>query len=172
MAEHRIYHERITSNRTTALFAMLALVLLVLCAWRVSVTGVDVLAVVLFIFFCFFAFYSINYRALIIELTPESLVLSFGVFTWTTPADNIAGCGLDELPALMRYGGAGIHFMTVRGRYRVSLNFLEHPRVVVALKKPRGPVRDISFSTRRPDDVLRLIGAVAEKQSEHTEATP
>jgi hypothetical protein len=54
-------------------------------------------------------------------------------------------------------GGAGIHFISVRGRYRVSFNFLEHPRVVIALKKKRGLVRDVSFSTRHPDEVLQLI---------------
>jgi hypothetical protein len=57
----------------------------------------------------------------------------------------------------MRMGGAGIHFMMVRGRYRASFNFLEYPRVVIAFKKKVGPVRDISFTTRRPDDVIRLI---------------
>jgi len=54
-------------------------------------------------------------------------------------------------------GGAGIHFMMIRKRYRASFNFLEYPRVVIALKRKVGPVQDISFSTRRPDDVLRLI---------------
>jgi hypothetical protein len=57
----------------------------------------------------------------------------------------------------MRMGGAGIHFMIIRKRYRASFNFLEHPRVVIALKRNAGLVRDISFSTRRPDDLLRLI---------------
>lgn len=58
-------------------------------------------------------------------------------------------------------GGAGIHFMTIRARYRASFNFLEYPRVVVAFKKKVGLVRDISFSTRRPDEVLRLIQEAA-----------
>jgi hypothetical protein len=57
----------------------------------------------------------------------------------------------------MRMGGAGIHFMLIRRRYRVSFNFLEYPRVVIAFKRKVGPVQDISFSTRRPDDVLRHI---------------
>ena len=57
----------------------------------------------------------------------------------------------------MKYGGAGIHFMTVHNRYRASFNFLEYPRVVIAFKKKVGLVRDISFSTRRPEEVTRLI---------------
>ena len=80
------------------------------------------------------------------------------------PLANIEECRLDELPAVMRYGGAGIHFMSIGGRYRASFNFLEHPRIVIALKRQAGPVRDISFSTRRPDDVLRFIGEAAATQ--------
>lgn len=80
------------------------------------------------------------------------------------PLANIEECRLDALPALMRYGGAGVHFMGIGGRYRASFNFLEHPRIVIALKRKAGPVRDISFSTRRPDDVLRFIGEDAATQ--------
>lgn len=47
--------------------------------------------------------------------------------------------------------------MTVRGRYRASFNFLEHPRVAVQLKRKRGLVRDVSFSTRQPDEIVRII---------------
>jgi hypothetical protein len=61
----------------------------------------------------------------------------------------------------MRMGGAGIHFMSIRKRYRASFNFLEHPRVVIAFKRKAGLVRDISFSTRHPDDVLRRIQEAA-----------
>jgi hypothetical protein len=101
----------------------------------------------------------VNFRTLIIRLNAESLTLTFGIFTWRVPLDNVETCGLDELPTLMRLGGAGIHFMFIRKRYRASFNFLEHPRVVIAFKRKVGLVRDISFSTRRPADVLRLIQA-------------
>jgi hypothetical protein len=55
--------------------------------------------------------------------------------------------------------------MFVRGRYRASFNFLEHPRVVVALRGGAGPVRDVSFSTRRPEAVCAAIAAAALKGS-------
>jgi hypothetical protein len=66
---------------------------------------------------------------------------------------------------LMRYGGAGIHFMLIRKRYRASFNFLEHPRVVITLRRRAGFVRDISFSTRRPDDVIQLLQNVVSARS-------
>jgi hypothetical protein len=77
------------------------------------------------------------------------------------PLDNLEECRLDKIPLLMSMGGAGIHFMSIRKRYRASFNFLEYPRVVIAFKRKVGPVRDISFSTRRPDDVLRLVQEAA-----------
>ncbi len=152
-----IYDERVTSKRTEVLFLALTILFLLLHIWRVNAAGLDILVAVLFCLFGLFLFYSVNYRTLIIRLTSESLKLTFGIFTWTVPLDNVEECRLDDIPVLMRMGGAGIHFMSIRKRYRASFNFLEHPRVVIAFKKKAGLVRDISFSTCRPDDVLRLV---------------
>jgi Ca2+/Na+ antiporter len=162
MTDDLIYEERLSSNRTEALFLALTILFLMFLIWRVNASGLDVIAVVFLFLFCFFLFYSVNYRTLIIRLTPESLKLTFGIFTWTVPLDNVKECRLDDdIPLLMRMGGAGIHFMFIRKRYRASLNFLEYPRVVIALKRKAVLVRDISFSTRRPDDVLRFIREAA-----------
>lgn len=157
MNDELLYHERITSNRTEALFLALTLLFFLLLVWRVNADRWDVLATVFFCFFLVFLFYALNYRTLTIRLASKSLRLTFGVFTWTVALDNVEECHLDSLPLLMKYGGAGIHFMFVRKRYRASFNFLEYPRIVIAFKRKEGLVRDISFSTQRPDDVLRLI---------------
>ena len=152
-----IYDERVTSRRTEGLFLALTILFFWLLIWRVNAGSLDIVAAVFFCLFGLFLFYSVNYRTLIVRLTSEALKLTFGIFTWTVPFDNVEQCRLDDIPVLMRMGGAGIHFMSIRRRYRASFNFLEHPRVVIALKRKVGLVRDISFSTRRPDDVLRLI---------------
>ena len=152
-----VYTERISSTRTEALFLALTVLFALLSVRRVKAKRRDILSTTFCCFFAIFLFYSVNYRTLIIRLTPEALKLKFGIFTWVVPLANIEECHLDELPAAIRLGGAGIHFMSIGGRYRASYNFLEHPRIVIALKRQAGPVRDISFSTRRPDDVLRLI---------------
>lgn len=151
------YSERISSNKTEALFLSLMILFLLLFIWRVNAGILDGLSAIFLFFLSLFFFYSVNFRTLIIRLTAESLKLTFGIFKWTVPIDNIENCCLDEIPLLMRMGGAGIHFMVIRKRYRASFNFLEYPRVVIAFKRKAGPVRDISFSTRYPDDVLRLI---------------
>ena len=153
-----IYNERVMSKKTELLFIALTLLFLLLFIWRVMAGSLNLLAGIFLFCFCFFLFYSINYRTLIIRLTSEVLKLSFGIFTWTIPLSNIRQCQLDDdLPVLMKYGGAGIHFMFVRKRYRVSFNFLEHSRIVIRLKRKAGLVRDISFSTCHPNELRQLI---------------
>ena len=157
MANKLAYIERVSSKWTEALFVGLTAVFLLLAIWRLRVDGPHFVSVIFIALFIFFLFYSINYRTLLIRIDSQSLVLKFGVFSLKVPLKNIETCDLDSLPTFMKYGGAGIHFMMIRRRYRVSFNFLEHPRVVVVLRRKMGPIREVSFSTRRPDEVARLL---------------
>jgi len=160
-----IYREQVVSLKTEVLFLALTIFFFLLFLWRVNAAGLDALAF-LFVFFAIvFLFYCVNFRRLEILLTSEFLKLTFGVFRWRVPLENIAECQLDELPNLMKYGGAGIHFMMIRARYRASFNFLEYPRVVIALRRKAGPVRDISFSTRRPEELMSLLQCEMEARS-------
>jgi hypothetical protein len=158
MPDDLIYEEKISSLRTELLFVALAVLCLALFAWRVMVTGLGVITVVCLLFCIFFSFYAANYRVLIIRIVSNGLHLKFGVFGWTVPWHTVDEAYADKT-SLWRIGGAGIHFSIIGGRYRAMLNFLEHPRVVVALKEKRGLVRDVAFSTERPDEILRIIGA-------------
>lgn len=156
MIDRHDYNEKISSRKTETLFLVLTLFFLALAIWRMSAMSLDILAAIFLVLFVFFLFYTLNYRTLIIQLTPEVLKLRFGLFTWTIAADNIERCFLDNT-SLQRIGGAGIHFTSIHGRYRAMFNFLEYPRVVVMLREKKGPVRDVAFSTQRPDEVLRFI---------------
>ena len=158
MTQDTIYSEHIQSNKTKALFVLLAILFLSLFIWHVIAKEYNAWRIVRISFSIVFLFYVINFRTLIIHLTSTTLTLSFGIFSWNLPIENIEECQLDDdIPSLMKYGGAGIHFMLVHKRYRASFNFLEYPRVVVALKNRQGLVRDVSFSTQRPEEVIRLI---------------
>ena len=117
---------------------------------------------ILLVLFAIFCFYTLNYRSLIIRLWPQALELRFGIFRWAVPLNQVASYRLDEIPALMRLGGAGIHFMFIQKRYRASWNFLEYPRLVITFKERQGLVRDLSFSTSRPEDLLKLLEATVE----------
>lgn len=151
------YVEKVSSKRTELLFIALTVLFFLLFVWRMGVSSWNGLTIFFLVLSCFFLFYVVNFKTLIIQITSESLKLSFGIFSWMIPFENIESCSLDEIPAFMRYGGAGIHFMMIRKRYRASFNFLEYPRVVIAFKNNVGPVQDISFSTRQPDEVLQAL---------------
>lgn len=152
-----IYHEEISSIKTSILFMFLMFTFFALFIFHWVSVGVDWLTTILFIMFGIFLFYVLNYRVLLIDISAEFISLRFGIFTWTVPIIKIANCQIDEIPMFLKLGGAGIHFMFVRGRYRASFNFLEYPRVVIAFKQKAGLVRDISFSTRHPETVIKSI---------------
>lgn len=150
------YEETVSSTRTQALFVALAVLFLLLLVWRATTGGFGYLTLAFLCLFGFFLFYSLNYRTLIIRMGPDCLDLQFGIFSWTVPWDIIGACHVDAT-SMWRIGGAGVHFTVIGRRYRVFLNFLEFPRVVLSLKRPRGLVRDIAFSTRRPEEVLAAV---------------
>ncbi len=150
------YYEVVSSRKTERLFTGLAIFFAILCAGS---TGVHLAAGWAIFFLClsaFFVFYALNYRTLVIHMDASTLRLRFGIFQWTVPLSNIETCFPDPV-SLQRIGGAGIHFTFIDGRYRAMFNFLEYPRVVLQLKKKKGPVRDIAFSTQHPDDIIRWI---------------
>ena len=154
------YSQKLTSPRTTALFAALTLLCLLLGLWRYTIAGLGWLSGVLFVFAAFFLFYVFNFHTLRLTLTAQALTLTFGLFRWTVPLANIQSVRPDDtLTPLQRYGGAGLHFMLVGGRYRANFNFLEHGRLVLQLKQPAGRVRDLSFSTRYPAELLQRLQA-------------
>jgi hypothetical protein len=152
-----IFEEHLQSRRTSWLFLGLSLTLLLLGYWRVGMGGLDVIGGIAYSLGFFFLFYFINYRTLHITIDDQSVRLKFGVLSWVERAENIVSCEEDELNWLQRNGGAGVHFMMVDGRYRVSFNFLEHERVVLRLKRRRGPVRDVSFSTKKVGEIVEIV---------------
>ena len=153
---NHIYEERLSSNRTEILFVVLTILFLSLSCWRILEDDFDFLTIIFILFFIFFLFYSVNYRILHICMTSDSLILSFGIFKWSIAFSNIQECYLDDMYTRL-IGGAGIHFMFVRRKYRAYLNFLEYQRIVLVLKRKMGPVAEIAFSTKHPKEVMKLV---------------
>jgi hypothetical protein len=156
MTDDPLYHERISSQKTEALFVGLAILFFVPFAWLESAQRFGGWSILCFCLFAFFLFYALNYKTLILQMDRSNLRLRFGLFQWAIPLPNIESCFLD-MTSLRRIGGAGIHFTFVDGRYRAMFNFLEYSRVVIRLKINKGPIREIAFSTQHPEEVIRLI---------------
>ncbi|MEJ2413320.1 MAG: hypothetical protein P8Y34_10080 [Anaerolineales bacterium] len=148
-----IYKEEIRSNLTTIIFASLSLACLTLFAWRYAVVGWKFTPGLFCFLGLFFLFYTLNYRTLEIQISSDELNLKFGLVKWTTVLENIDSWQLDDSPWWIKYGGAGVHFAAVRGKYRAYFNFLEYPRVLVTLQEKQGWVRQLCFTTRQPDQV-------------------
>lgn len=158
MSREDVYEESISSKKTENLFMGLMFIFFFLFVWRVNISGFQSLAFIFLFFSLFFLFYVLNYRKLNIQITSDALILKFGIFTWKEAFENIVNCALDDnLPNIKKYGGAGIHFFVFEKRYRASFNFLEYSRVVVTFNKARGLVKELSFSTRQPDEITSLI---------------
>jgi len=154
------FKESLSSNKTEILFVSLTILFLSLFVWRIMIFGSGFISSLFLFFFILFLFYSINYRRLYIRFTSEVLMLRFGIFKWTVSFSNIEQINHDKT-SLWRIGGAGIHFTMIKGRYRAYFNFLEYPRVVVTLKKRKGLVREIAFSTQRSTEIMSIIREIS-----------
>ncbi len=99
-----IYIERLSSKRTETLFVVLTLLFFTLLIWRVTAGGLDILALLFLGLSIFFLFYALNFRTLTIRLSLEAIKLTFGIFTWTVPLENIEDSCLDDIPLLLRMG--------------------------------------------------------------------
>ena len=152
-----LYSEKIRSFRTTLLFFILSVVCFFLSSWRISVVGFRFYPGLFAFLGLFFLFYVINYLTLEITVDSTHLKLKFGLISWMTPLDNIQEIRLDDSPALIKYGGAGVHFAFVKAIYRAFFNFLEYPRMLVSFVEKQGLAQALVFSTRQPDQVLSVI---------------
>jgi len=152
-----IYSEKISSSRTTFLFLGLSVSFFILSAWRIFAVGLRFFPGLFAFLALIFLFYVINFRTLKITIDSKHVKLKFGIIPWKTRLDNILECRMDDSPAIIKYGGAGVHFAYVNGIYRAYYNFLEYPRVVISFKVKQGLTQGLVFTTRQPDQVLDHI---------------
>lgn len=151
------YYEELSSSKTSLLFLGLMILFLGIFAWRVRVVGFHTGPIICLCIAFLFGFYVLNYRILKITISDEMLELKFGLVRWRILLSNIAAYGLDDSPWIIKYGGAGVHFAFVKGKYRAFFNFLEYSRVLISFHQKQGPVRELVFSTRKPDQVQAYI---------------
>ena len=91
---------------------------------------------------------------LVIKITTQSIIIGYGIFKHKIDWDNVLEIYRDK-SSTVNYGGWGVHFGKVEGNWRLVYNIPETPRLVLRLKK--GIFREFVFSTKKPDDVIRLV---------------
>ena len=151
------YTEQIKSSGTSSLFLFLSFLFFTLFSWRISAVGLRFFPGLFAFLGMFFLFCVFNFRVLEITINSTQLKLKFGLISWRTSLENIREACLDDSPAIIKYGGAGVHFAFVNGIYRAFFNFLEYPRVLVSFRVKQGLVQELVFTTRQPDQVLAFI---------------
>jgi hypothetical protein len=158
------YSEKVKSTGTSLLFLCLSALFFLLFFWRISAVGWKFFTGLWLGLGIVFLFYTINYRILNIKLTGTHLRLRFGIVPWRTQLSNIQSVRLDDSPPLIKFGGAGVHFAFVNGKYRAFYNFLEYPRILVSFKNKQGLVQELVFTTRQPDKLMEILNSLKSEQ--------
>ena len=152
------YKEKVFSRFNTGIFAVVVVLLLFVLIYQLTVgpfgsnppTNQTLIVIILI-----FAAIGVNFSTLNITINPEGLRVGYGLLNNTIPWKNIESSYLDKTSVIM-YGGWGIRLGRVKGKWRLVYNVFRGPRVVLVLKK--GWYREFVFSTRNPQEVMRIIG--------------
>ncbi len=155
--DHLIYEETLYLRVFTALLSGFAAVCLFLAVYQIlnGFGGADSPPPWFFMLFALlFLGIAFNFRTLRIELSPQAVVVGYGIAKRMIPWEAIERGYRDEVSNL-RYGGWGIRIGWVQGKWRLVYNTPGTPRVVLAVN--RGWFDEFVFSTRNPDEVLNLI---------------
>lgn len=109
---------------------------------------------ILIIIFLLFLGLTFNFISLVLKITPEFILVGYGLYKHEITWDRVKRCYKDQA-SNVSYGGWGIRFGRVEGQWRLVYNIPESKRLVLSLKE--GTFREFVFSTRNPDEVLRII---------------
>ncbi|MEN4006905.1 MAG: hypothetical protein PQ975_11095 [Methanobacterium sp.] len=116
MHEDNIYEEKIFSKGITGLLGIFTVGLLFGLLYQILVEPIDPAPNwFLLLMFLLFLGVTINFRRLSIKITPQSIVVGYGIFKHTIPLKNIEDCYLDEASTIS-YGGWGIRIGRVGGK--------------------------------------------------------
>ncbi len=155
--EDAVYEERIVVWVFAALLSVVSAVFLYIVLYQALIGPVDERPVPNWFFMLMallFLALAITFSTLRITLSLRSVVVGYGSIKRTIPWELIERCYVDEVSNL-RYGGWGIRIGWVGGKWRLVFNIIGAPRVVLTLK--RGRFGEFVFSTRHPDEIVRII---------------
>jgi len=97
---------------------------------------------------------TINFSRMKIKINNKGIMIRSGVIKNLIPWKDVKDCSVDEGSPL-KYGGWGQRFWRVKGNFRIIYNAAAGKRIAISLNS--GIVREIVFSTRNPEKVMRII---------------
>jgi len=154
MHDNNLYEEKIFLRLTTITLISFTVVLFLVLIFLISAESYPFLIGTILCAFILFVVTTLNFNTLTIRITPEFVKVAYGIFGRKSVFENIEACSLDNV-SNFRYGGFGIRIARVSGSWRIAYNIFKCPRVVLSLKK--GRIREVVFSTKNPEEVMRII---------------
>ena len=152
-----LYEEKLSSIWITLILLFISLFFLFLILYQVFIGYLGNNPApnwVLTIIFLVFLFLSFNFIRLIIQITPQFIIISYGLIKHKIALDNIEDIKEDE-SSFIRYGGWGIRFGRSEGKRYMTYTIPGASNVTLLLKK--GRFGKFIFSTKNPDKLINII---------------
>ena len=148
--------------------ATLSITFIVLLMIQISGTPIgdnpppDWMYLILIVVFLLVTWLVYNFRALTIGINENTITASYGRISYSIALDNIEAATIDTNPGIL-YGGWGIRMARIKGESALIYNVISKPRVVLKLRN--GRFKQFAFSTKKPEEVIRLIHASSDRKS-------
>lgn len=157
MQAGRVYEERIFSLLTTVIMTIVCGAMLFMFFYQLLVGPVGTrpmpdwfFLVMLLVFLAV----GLNFARLTVRIDQRGISVAYGIINHNIRWENAVECYRDESSSL-RYGGWGIRFGRVDGKWRLVFNVIGGDRVVI--KKNRGVWDEFVFSTGNPEAVIEAV---------------
>jgi len=157
MQSDNIYDEKTFSKWSTVIVGPFTVGFLFVLIYQILVGPIGARPAPNWFFLLMFLLFlgvTINFSRLSIKMTPQFIVVGYGIFKHTIFWKNIEDCYLDKA-SVIRYGGWGIRIGRVNGKWRFVYNIIGDPRVVLSLNK--GKFKEFVFSTHCPQKVIEIV---------------
>ncbi len=159
MGTNSIYEEKIFSKWTRIILLGKFIFILFLSVFLILVKPeepiqITVLLILFFVLLLLLAV-MINFNMLSIKITPQSIIVGYGIFQNKIPWENIEDCYLDKASAI-KYGGWGIRIGRVDKKWRKVYSTLGESRIVVSLKNDKH-FKEFVFSTKNSEEVMKIV---------------
>lgn len=157
MNSDTIYEERIFAKVTGGLLWAMAVLMLIIMVYVLTIEPVDeepYLYLLFITMFLLFVILGLIFGRLVIRVDYQKVMVGFGVIKKKIPLENITEVYLDETSAL-KYGGAGIRTTRLEGEWVMAYIIVGGPRVVLKLNE--GRFKRFVFSTKNPEEVINVI---------------
>jgi len=158
METNNIYEEKIFSKWTTGIVGLFTIGFLFVLIYQIFVGPIGANPAPNWFFLLMFLLFlgvMINFNMLNIKMTPQFIIVGYGIFKDKIFWENIEDCYLDKTSAI-RYGGWGIRIGRVNKKWRQVYNTPGEPRIVLSLKKGEF-FKEFVFSTKNPEEVMKII---------------